>query len=90
MGLLTGCASWLLVHRVLSCIGVCACVCHIGLCVWDKMVFFAFGLGKSVKSCIGFPSRCFYFVGIEFDATSLSACIYMTCSSSTPWVGGFV
>ncbi len=53
-------------------------------------VFFAFGLGKSVKSCIGFSSRCFYFVGIEFDVASLSAFIYITCSSSTPWVGGFV
>ncbi len=65
-------------------------VCWIGLCVWDRIFFSAYGLGKSVKSRIGFPSQCFYFVCCEFDAASLSACIYMTCSSSMPWVGGFV
>ena len=90
LGLLTGCASWLLVHRVSSCIGVGACVCQIGLCVWDKMVFFAFGLGKSVKSCIGFASRCFYFLGVQFDLVSNWSCNYIACASWWQWVGGFV
>ena len=88
--MLTGCASWLVVHRVSSCIGVGACVCQIGLCVWDKMVFFAFGLGKSVKSCIGFASRCFYFLGIQFDLVSNWSCNYIACASWRQWVGGFV
>ena len=32
------------------------------------MVFFAFGLGESVKSCIGFASRCFYFLGLAITS----------------------
>ena len=52
------------------------------------MVFFAFGLGKSVKSCIGFSSQCFYFVGIEFDLASNWSCIYIVCASSLSRVGG--
>jgi hypothetical protein len=54
------------------------------------MVFSAICLGKSVKSCIGFASRCFYFLFVYFDTASNWACIYIACASSLPWVGGFV
>ena len=54
------------------------------------MVFSAFGLGKSVKSCIGFASRCFYFLGIQFDLLSNWSCNYIACASWWQWVGGFV
>jgi hypothetical protein len=47
-------------------------------------------LGKSVKSCIDFSSRCFYFLFVEFDSASNWACIHIACASSLFAVGWWV